>query len=265
MPSALAMNAVTAPGAAPDIALHGVGRHWNGQATLSGVSLCLKPGERVALIGPSGGGKTTLIRLIAGVLRATEGQVTVGGRKLQDFNWAELQGFRSRCRIVEQQSLLVPQATVHANVLSGLVSTWPWFKTLGAALLPLEQARVAALLQELGLGGLQWAQASELSGGQMQRVAIARALIANPAVLLADEPTASLDPHTAKAVTRQIVEQAKARHMTLVFCTHWFDIVRQDCTRVIGLRAGQLQFDCAPDEVSTERLDQLYAGSGERH
>jgi phosphonate transport system ATP-binding protein len=98
----------------------------------------------------------------------------------------------------------------------------------------------------------------------MQRVAIARALIANPSLLLADEPTASLDPNTAKAVTRLIIEQARSRHMALVFCTHWFDIVRRDCTRVIGMRAGEVMFDCAPDEVTDERLAALYAGSDER-
>ena len=99
----------------------------------------------------------------------------------------------------------------------------------------------------------------------MQRVAIARALIADPKVLLADEPTASLDPNTARSVTQQIVEMAKRRNVSLVFCTHWFDIVRNDCTRVIGLRAGRLVFDCPPADVSEQMLHRLYEGSNERH
>ena len=248
----------------PELHLKGISRHWGGRAVLSQVSLRLSPGERVALIGPSGGGKTTLIRLMAGVLRPTEGSIEVDGRAMSGFSWRELQRYRARCRIVEQQSLLVPQSTVHSNVLSGLVSTWPWYRTLWAALVPFERARVASMLAQLGIAQQQWALASELSGGQMQRVAIARALIADPVILLADEPTASLDPHTAKGVTQQMVELAKARSMSLVFCTHWFDIVRQDCTRVIGLKDGEVLFDCPPEQVSEARLEHLYAGSGER-
>lgn len=249
---------------APEIHLREVSRHWSGKPTIKNVTMRLRAGERVALIGPSGGGKSTLIRLIAGALRPTEGAIEVGGKAMADFSWRDIQRYRSRCRIVEQQSLLVPQSTVHGNVLSGLVSTWPWHKTLLASLIPVESMRVGMVLEQLGIANYQWARAGELSGGQMQRVAIARALIAEPAILLADEPTASLDPNTAKSVTKQIVKLAKTRSMSLVFCTHWFDIVKRDCTRVIGLRAGQVVFDCDADQVTDDRLETLYAGSGER-
>lgn len=249
---------------APSVHLINVSRHWGSQAVLKDITLSMGAGERIALIGPSGAGKSTLIRLIAGALRPTAGVIEVNGRSMADFSWRALQAHRSTCRIVEQQNLLVPQATVHSNVISGLLSTWPWYKTLQAAVMTVETDRVATLLQSLDMAMHQWDKAGELSGGQMQRVAIARALIANPGFLLADEPTASLDPNTAKSVTRLIVDQATSRDMSLVFCTHWFDIVRQDCTRVIGLRGGQVMFDCAPDEATEERLAQLYAGSHER-
>lgn len=224
----------------------------------------LQPGERTALIGPSGGGKSTLIRIIAGALRPTTGTVKIGDRVMADFTWREIQQYRSACRIVEQQSLLVPQSSVHGNVLSGLLSTWPWHRALIAAFMPIERERVSTILTQLGIGAYQWSRAGELSGGQMQRVAIARALISEPSILLADEPTASLDPNTAKSVTWQLVELAKSRGMSLVFCTHWFDIVRDDCTRVIGLRAGRIVFDCKPDLVTDRRLEDLYAGNNER-
>jgi phosphonate transport system ATP-binding protein len=246
-----------------EVQLRDVGRHWGGPPVLQRINLSLSAGERVALIGPSGAGKSTLLRLIAGVLRPTAGSVEVQGQSLADAPWRLLQQHRSTCRIVEQQNLLVPQSTVHDNVVSGLLSTWPWYQTLLAALVPVEKARVADLLRSLDMDRHQWDTASELSGGQMQRVAIARALIAEPRLLLADEPTASLDPRTAQKATELIVEQARARQMALVFCTHWFDIVRRDCTRVIGLRAGEMMFDTAPAEVTPERLAQLYAGSDE--
>jgi phosphonate transport system ATP-binding protein len=247
-----------------DVQLHQVSRHWAGQARLQDIDLRIGAGERIALIGPSGAGKSTLIRLIAGVLRSTAGQVEVNGQALGDAPWRLLQAHRSSCRIVEQQNLLVPQSTVHDNVLSGLLSTWPWYKTLLAAWVPLERDRVAALLASLDMTGHQWDVAGELSGGQMQRVAIARALIAEPRLLLADEPTASLDPRTAQLVTQLIVSQARSRDMALVFCTHWFDIVRRDCTRVIGLRDGRVALDAAPEAITEAQLTQLYAGSDER-
>ncbi|MDE2400246.1 MAG: ATP-binding cassette domain-containing protein [Burkholderiales bacterium] len=248
----------------PELQLSKVSRHWAGVPALQDITMSLKAGERVALIGPSGGGKSTLIQMMAGALRPSAGVIEVNGRAMADFSWSELQRYRSQCRIVEQQSLLVPQSTVHQNVLSGLLSTWPWPKVLLAWLFPIERARVHDVLAQLGMAQYQWAQAGELSGGQMQRVAIARALIAEPGILLADEPTASLDPNTARLVTQQIIDAAKARHMSLVFCTHWFDIVKRDCTRVIGIKAGRVLFDLPPDQVSPDQLEQLYAGSSER-
>ncbi len=248
----------------PHIKLHGVSRNWGTRAALKSVTTEVAPGERVALIGPSGGGKSTLIRIMAGSLKPSAGSMVVNDRTLQNLSWREIQSYRSTCRIVEQHSLLVPQISVHGNVVAGLVSTWPWHKTLRAALYPIERERVSNVLTRLGIGNRQWCKAGSLSGGQMQRVAIARALISNPSVLLADEPTASLDPNTAKAVTQQIIELAHERQMSLVFCTHWFDIVRDSCTRVIGLRDGAVQFDMPPAEVSQARLNQLYAGTDER-
>lgn len=248
----------------PHIKLNRVSRVWGSRAALSNVSVEVAPGDRVALIGPSGGGKSTLIRIMAGALKPTSGHMVVNDQKLQNLSWNEIQSYRSTCRIVEQHSLLVPQISVHGNVVAGLVSTWPWHKTLRAALYPVERDRVHGVLSQLGIGNRQWCKASSLSGGQMQRVAIARALISNPSILLADEPTASLDPNTAKSVTEQIIALARDRQMSLVFCTHWFDIVKDSCTRVIGLRDGAVQFDMPPAQVTQGKLDELYAGTNER-
>lgn len=249
---------------APHIKLTGISRTWGARTALSNISTEVAPGDRIALIGPSGGGKSTLIRIMAGSLKPSAGYMVVNNKKLQSLSWKEIQSYRSTCRIVEQHSLLVPQISVHGNVIAGLVSTWPWHKTLRAALYPMERELVCKVLSQLGIGDRQWCKASSLSGGQMQRVAIARALISNPTILLADEPTASLDPNTAKSVTQQIIDLANERHMSLVFCTHWFDIVRDSCTRVIGLRAGAVHFDMKPSEVTQDRLDELYAGTNER-
>jgi phosphonate transport system ATP-binding protein len=247
-----------------EVSLHGVGKCWGGKRTLNNINLALRPNDRIALIGPSGGGKSTLIRIMAGALRATEGTVEIDGKLINGMSWKNLQRYRACCRIVEQHSLLVQQSSVHHNVVSGLLPNYRWHQALWAALVPVEKERVQILLEQLGIGAYQWARAGDLSGGQMQRVAIARALIADPQILMADEPTASLDPNTARSVTQQIVEMAKRRNVSLVFCTHWFDIVRADCTRVIALRGGEIEFDLPPTEVSPLMLEQLYQGSNER-
>lgn len=250
---------------ATEVSLRGVGKAWGAKRTLHDISLRLGPGDRIALIGPSGGGKSTLIRIMAGALRASEGAVEVNGEELHSLRWKRLQQFRASCRIVEQHSLLIQQSTVHHNVLAGLLPCWRWYEALRASLITVEEERVRNILDQLGLGSYQWSRAGDLSGGQMQRVAIARALIADPQILFADEPTASLDPSSARSATQLIVESAKRRNVSLVFCTHWFAIVRSECTRVVGLREGRVAFSCPPADVSDLMLRRLYEGSDERH
>jgi phosphonate transport system ATP-binding protein len=250
---------------ATHISLRGVGKVWGTKRTLSQINLDISPSDRIALIGPSGGGKSTLIRIIAGSLRASEGSVCVNGQEVKSLPWKHLQRFRARCRIIEQHSLLIPQASVHHNVLAGLLPQWHWYQALKASLTKTDVEKVSAVLGQLGIGAYQWSRAGDLSGGQMQRVAIARALIGEPQLLLADEPTASLDPNTAKSVTEQIVHAAHQRHVSLVFCTHWLEIVRSECTRVVGLRDGCITFDCPPADISDPLLKRLYEGSDERH
>ncbi len=231
---------------------------------VNNLSLQIRPGEIVALAGPSGGGKSTVIRMLAGVLRPSKGTVRVNERDISTFSAKELRHHRIRCRIVEQNHLLVPQLTVHQNTVAGETPRWPWYKVVAAALWPLEKNRVHSLLESLGIGDHQWQLSSELSGGQMQRVAIARALISEPSVLLADEPTASLDPRTARAVTEIILSEARNRQATLVFCTHWLDMVLAQVDRVVGLREGCLVLDARPSEITKPALDYLYEGSHER-
>jgi phosphonate transport system ATP-binding protein len=248
----------------PAFRFENVCRQWGNRVAVKDVSLAINPGERVALIGPSGGGKSTIIRMLAGVLRPSSGVVRVDNRDISNFSPKELRMHRIMCRIVEQDHLLVPQLSVHQNTVAGQTPCWPWYKVVASALWPLEKKRVKDLLQSLGIGEHQWHLAGDLSGGQKQRVTIARALISEPAALLADEPTASLDPVTARAVTNLILDEARKRRMTLVLCTHWLDTVLDRVDRVIGLRHGSLVLDVKSSEVTKAALDYVYEGSYER-
>jgi phosphonate transport system ATP-binding protein len=257
-------SAAMMSGELPQFRLEGVSRRWGERRALEDVSLTIRPGERILLAGPSGSGKTTLLRLLAGVLRPSSGTIHVDGLDLMAMASRQLRRHRARCGIVEQGGLLVPQSDVHHNVLAGRIAHMPWHAIVWSALWRTETARVRELLARVGLADRQWDSAGNLSGGQQQRVAIARALIASPAILLADEPTSSLDPATAAEVTDLLLEQVGDRGATMVFCSHWISIARDRVTRVVGIRGGRIVMDARPEDVSRDALDGLYRGSREQ-
>jgi len=248
----------------PTFRVEDVVRRWGDRVALKHVSFTIRPGERVALLGASGSGKTTILHMLAGAIKPSEGRILVDNVDLAKMSSSQIRAHRARCGIFQQAPLLVPQLTVHQNVLAGRLSLWPFYKILASAFVTTERQRVRELLDNVGLGDRQWDMPGRLSGGQQQRAALARTLASDPAVLLADEPTAALDPVTAVHVTRLIFDNAERIGATLVFCTHWYDLVKSRVERVIGLRRGKLFVDAPPSEVTEHELARLYAGSTER-
>ncbi|MDP6944984.1 MAG: ATP-binding cassette domain-containing protein [Myxococcota bacterium] len=246
----------------PALALEGCGRVWGDRVALRDVTLSLPAGQRVAIAGPSGGGKTTLLRLLGGALEPSSGVVRADGDDLSRLSVRGLTAHRARCGIVHQHALLVGQLSVHANVTAGRLGHWSPLRTLASMVVPQERERTRVLLDRVGLADRQWDRASELSGGQQQRVAIARAMASAPSVILADEPTASLDPTTAAEVVELLLRSAEGA--TLVISTHWTSQVLPHVDRLLGIREGQLTLDRPADEVTEGDLDALYAGSRER-
>ena len=249
---------------APLFRLERVHRHWGDNVALDDLSLTIHAGQLVLLAGPSGSGKTTLLRLLAGVLRPSRGVIEVDGTNLMTMVSGELRRHQARCGIVEQGALLVPQLNVHRNVLAGRLAHMPWHMILLSAIWRVERDSVRKLLELVSLADRQWDPAAGLSGGEQQRVSICRALISSPMIILADEPTSSLDPKTANDVSRLLIEQARARNATLVFSSHWLSLVLSEVDRVIGLRRGRLVVDAPPDEVNNDTLEYLYKGTYER-
>jgi phosphonate transport system ATP-binding protein len=252
---------------APLFRLHDVQRKWGGVEALRGVTLDIRAGETILLAGPSGSGKSTLLKILTGALKPTTGRIEVNGADIAKMTPSELRKHKRNCGIVEQGNMLIPQLDVHHNVVAGCIGGWPWHRVLLSAFYPLERERVAALLADLGIGSRQWDITGNLSGGQQQRVAVARAMMCRPSLIIADEPTASLDKEKAIQVTKMLVAAAQKSKATLILCTHWVSLALPFMERFIGLRDGQVTVDChARDYNDHEFVDQdsvheLYEGS----
>ncbi|HHH12004.1 MAG TPA: ATP-binding cassette domain-containing protein [Sorangium sp.] len=245
------------------VQLAGLSRRWGQLCAIDEVSLSIQPGERVALIGPSGCGKSTLLHLVAATLAASAGKVTVDGKTVGRMSEKALRAYRARCGIIPQGCSLVPQLSVHHNMLIGLLPRWPFYRVAAAALFPyaMERKRVRNWLGKVRLADRQNQLAGTLSGGEQQRVAVIRALLPGPALVLADEPSASLDPSTARLVVDLLLGQTHPA--TVLLSTHWVSRIATSVDRLVGLRAGRIVIDAAPDDVSDEDLTALYAGSDE--
>ena len=231
------------------------------QPRLQALDLTVNPGERIALLGPSGAGKSTLIAVANGLLEPDRGAV---------FWCGEARARSTRGRRRQQQRIgtlwqdlrLIEELTVQQNLNCGRLAQWSWPKALLNLLLPLESEACAAVLEQMDLSASLLNQPiGALSGGQRQRVAIARLLRQNPRLWLADEPLASLDPRLAEELLELLLRETEAPR-ALLLSLHRPDRI-QGFSRVIGLRDGQLQFDCAPQDLTAGTVEALYAGTAQ--
>jgi putative ABC transport system ATP-binding protein len=209
--------------------------YQKGRATvtaLAGVDLMIADGEWLAIQGPTGHGKSTLLQLLGGLDRPTEGSVELGGRDLAALRESELTKFRATSiGFIFQTFNLIPTLSARENVEAALVPL--------AVPAAQRRARAAQALAELGLGDRQRHLPPELSGGQQQRVAIARALVKEPAVLLADEPTGNLDETTRDEIIGLLAKLWQDRELTLVLVTHDSAIARR-AQRIGVMQHGRL-------------------------
>lgn len=210
----------------------GLGKRYGGAWVLRGIDLAVNAGERIALLGPSGCGKTTLLNLLGGLDRPDEGWAKLEGQDLGSAPPAELARLRrERLGTVFQFFHLIPTLRARENVELPL-------QLLGRPTTECE-ARAAALIEAVGLTPRGGAWPSELSGGEMQRVAVARALAAQPAVLLADEPTGNLDRASGEAVLRLLSDLTEVHNTALLMVTH-SEAAAAICHRVLRLRDGRI-------------------------
>lgn len=223
------------------------------------VSLKIDVGEQVAVIGPSGAGKTTLFRLLNLTLRPDGGALWLGDLDVSELRGQALRATRRRIGTIYQQHNLVPRLSVVHNALAGRLGAWSAWRAVWSLLRPQELEVAYAALSQVGIPEKLYARTDELSGGQQQRVAIARVLLQDPDVILADEPVASVDPNLAHAIVRLLVEISQTSGKTLVMNLHSVDLALTYFSRVIGFREGRIQFDRPPVELTEEDLTRLYA------
>jgi len=244
--------------------LNGVGlTHANGFAALKELTLKAEKGERIALIGPSGAGKTSLLSVLGTALAPT-----VGTAEVLDFgqnfrSTVALAKLRSRIGTVHQSPPIPGRQRVVTAVLAGKLGQWPAWKSLASLLYPLDIPGARAALERVDLADKLFARCDQLSGGQLQRVGIARVLYQQPELILADEPVSALDPTLALATIRLLVADAEARGATLVASLHAVDLALGNFTRIVGVRAGQIAFDLPASEVGVPLLHDLYASEGD--
>jgi polar amino acid transport system ATP-binding protein len=244
----------TAP-AAPIVELVNVTKEFHGKPVLDRVSLALAPGERIVLIGPSGAGKTTLIRCVSGLEPLYSGRIYVQGEpmgmtlsngKWKPDNARTLARKRRHVGMVFQRFNLFPHMTALQNVMEAPV------QVLGR---PAAQAReqAMALLNRMGLAEKAASYPAQLSGGQQQRVAIARSLAMDPAVLLFDEPTSALDPERVKEVI-QIIGELAQQGMSMIIVSHEMSLARATADRVVMMEDGRI--------AETVSAADLFKGAG---
>ena len=229
-----------------------------GDQALKAVTVDVPSGQVIALIGPSGAGKSTLIRCINRLVEPTSGSGMLEDINLTSLKPGALRRERRRMGMIFQEYALVERLTVMENVLSGRLGYVGFWRSVTRRFPQKDVDEAFRLLDRVGLLHMADKRADQLSGGQRQRVGICRALIQDPALLLVDEPTASLDPKTSRQIMRLICELCAERGLAAIINIHDVALAQMFVARVIGLRFGEVVYDGGPDGLTPDKLTEIY-------
>ena len=231
-----------------------------GKPVLQGIDLGFDGAALTAVIGPSGTGKSTLIRCINRLVEPTAGAVLLDGLDLTALRGQALRQARSRIGMVFQEYNLVERLTVMENLLTGVLGRTSAFDAWRRRFKPDDLNHAWTLLDRVGLQAFANARADSLSGGQRQRVGIARAVMQDPAVLLADEPTSSLDPKTSVEIMELLRGVAQREAIPVIVNMHDVELARRFADRIVGMSGGRVVYDGAGEGLDETVLKSIYGG-----
>ncbi len=239
---------------------HLVKEYVPGKPVLKDISLDIEGRGITAIIGPSGTGKSTLIRCVNRLIDPTAGEIWFEGKDLAKLSGQPLREARRRIGMVFQEYNLVERLTVMENVLSGRLGYMGAWAAWRRQFSDEDIQKAFSLLQRVGLADFANRRADELSGGQRQRVGIARAVMQSPGLLLADEPTSSLDPKTSVEIMEIMRDLAADNNIPVMSNIHQVELGKRYAERIIGMSGGLVVYDGPPDGLDGEVLRKIYGG-----
>jgi len=238
--------------------IDGLTRSFGAKTVLKDVSLQIDTGSFVGVIGRSGAGKSTLLRLINRLIEPSAGKIKFDGIDITALRGRDLRLWRARAAMVFQQFNLIGRLDVLTNVLMGRLAKVPASRSLLGWWPDEDKAIALSALEQFEMAQLAAHRADHLSGGQQQRVAIARALVQEPHIVLADEPTASLDPHNTRVVMDALQRINKHFGITVIVNLHALELARAYCDRLVGMAAGDVVFDDVTVALTDAAARDLY-------
>jgi phosphonate transport system ATP-binding protein len=243
------------------VSLHGVTVRAGARTVLDGVSFSIPAGQRVAILGPSGAGKTTLMNVLVGAVTPFGSRVEVLGAALADLSRRELRRVRARIGAVHQDLGLIGQLSVIHNMNVVRLAEWSAMRSVWSLARPQGIAEASAALGRLGLAGRVHDRTDQLSGGERQRVAVARVLLRDPDLVVADEPVSDLDPQMGRRVLEELTAPHSSRRAAVV-TLHDPKLAIAHCDRIVGLRAGRVVLDVPAEGLADSAVEALYRDAG---
>ena len=245
--------------AGPVVRVSGLTKAFAENLVLRGLDFAVSAGVATALIGANGSGKSTALKCLIRLVEPSAGRVEMLGQDVAAFSARDLRRFRSQVGVVWQKHNLVPRLSALSNVVHGVQARMggprAWFQALAPS-----EVRDEALscLARVGLAEKALQRVDSLSGGQQQRVAIARMLMQRPAIVLADEPDASLDPQSGEEVMRLLSGLARQDGLTLLFISHRMEHTLQFSDRILGLQGGRIVMDRPTANTDVAQLRRFF-------
>ncbi|TDL81120.1 phosphonate ABC transporter ATP-binding protein [Palleronia sediminis] len=238
-----------------------VKRYGGGEPVLKDLNLTIEGESVVSIIGSSGAGKSTLLRCINRLVEPTSGSIVLNGTELTDLRGAKLRAARRKIGMVFQGFNLVDRLTVMENVQSGRLGYISTYAAIMRRYPKKDIRRAFELMERVGIAQYANVRADQLSGGERQRVGVVRALMQDPEILLADEPTASLDPKTSEQIMGLLRDLAGELKLPVLINIHNVTEAKQYTDRIVGMRYGRIIFDDLPTKLDQDAMDRIYSGS----